>query len=175
MIEQGWFIGIGSNIMPNANVPLIVASLLQYSSHLYCSPAIQTPPVGMHSHNSFINLVVYLETPLQKPDLTHQLKTIEARMGRPLDIENRKLIDRTADLDPLCYIATPTAPNSQLIIPNETYLNGPFLELAVYLQLLSAQTPIPAFERITLANGLFGQKPTTIYRDGTPRHKRIIE
>jgi len=174
MVTQGWFVGIGSNLTPSTNIPLIMQLLLQDFSHIHTSASIQTPPMGMDSANNFINLVIYLESSLSEVALIDLLKNIEVRMGRPRDIKNRKLIDRTADLDPLCYIATPDKPANELIIPTEAYLNGPFLELAIYLHFLPADTPLPSFTRLPMANGLFGQKATTIHRDGTPRHERII-
>ena len=176
MVKQGWFIGIGSNIEPSTNMPLTLQLLLTHFPQIHSSAAIQTPPVGMNSCNHFINLVVYLECHLQEPELVYLLKNIEEDMGRPRNIKNRKLIDRTADLDPLCYVAAPVdSGDNTLRIPREVYLNGPFLELAVYLKLLPPHTPIPPFKRIALANNLFGQKATTIYRHRTAGHKRIIE
>jgi 2-amino-4-hydroxy-6-hydroxymethyldihydropteridine diphosphokinase len=95
------YIGLGSNISPEINIPRALDLLQEHVSLDALSSIWETPPVGSHGPN-FLNAVALISTPLQADQLRSTvLRTIESRLGR---IRTRdQNAPRTIDLDILIY------------------------------------------------------------------------
>lgn len=95
------FLGLGSNIDPEINLPKAVAQLRQCVSVEIVSSAWETPPVGTTGPN-YLNAAVQVTTALHPQDLKeHILCEIEAHMGRIRTQD--KNAPRPIDLDILIY------------------------------------------------------------------------
>lgn len=70
------FIGIGSNIEPNANIPAAIAMLQSEFGTLQLSPAYASDPVGFEG-DRFINMVASFNSPLIPEAIAARLKQIE--------------------------------------------------------------------------------------------------
>jgi len=94
------FIGIGSNIEPEKNIPDCIGILQSRFGQLTLSPVYESEPVGFHGAN-FYNMVVGLITDLVPDELVDCLHTIENGFDRSRDTE--RFSSRTMDLDLLLY------------------------------------------------------------------------
>jgi len=94
------FLGIGSNIAPEANLRLAVRELRSRFGVLEVSSVYRSRPVGFEG-GDFLNAVVGLDTELTPKDILRQLEEVHALAGRRRD--DRKLISRTLDIDLLLY------------------------------------------------------------------------
>jgi dihydroneopterin aldolase len=70
------FVGLGSNIEPNLNIPAAIAMLQSEFGSLRLSPAYASDPVGF-SGDRFINLVAKFDTLLIPEAIAERLKKIE--------------------------------------------------------------------------------------------------
>lgn len=125
-----YFIGIGSNIRPEQHVPAAIGLLQGIDKQLVVSRVIRTAPVGLlDSRSFFLNLAVMLECPLSARSLKDELNEIEHRLGRDRSDPNKKVKNRTIDLDILFHLDEwqRTIPPSSL--PEEPYLRVPLIEL----------------------------------------------
>jgi 2-amino-4-hydroxy-6-hydroxymethyldihydropteridine diphosphokinase len=172
--RRGFMIGIGSNIEPETNIVQIVEQLLAAFSTLHISRVLQIPPIGMNTHNDFLNLVVLLETEMSEVELKSICNHIEINQGRDRTDPDRKMKDRCADLDILTAISLPEdAEREPADITDEYFLFPLISELTAYLM----DKPSPPVQAGTLlhANGLtFGETATTIHCDASTGHKRVI-
>lgn len=94
------YLGIGSNLEPEIQIPRGLAALAQLVTIVAESPWYRSPAVGF-SGPDFINLVVEAETPLSVRELALALKELEARFGRAADAV--KFSSRSLDVDILLY------------------------------------------------------------------------
>lgn len=101
-----YLISIGSNLDPSTNVPLALAQVRAQVSCCVLSRAIETEPVGMTSAYPFLNLVAYLETPLNPVALKDFFNQIETGLGRDRSDPQRKVKDRPVDLDILIPVTS---------------------------------------------------------------------
>lgn len=95
------YIGLGSNIEPENNLPRAVAALSQHVS-VYCISTIwQAPALGTQGPD-FLNAVIKVETGYSAEDLKNRvLRPIEASLGRERGAD--KNTPRTIDLDILIF------------------------------------------------------------------------
>ncbi len=176
-MNHGYFIGIGSNIHPEHNIPLIVDRLAHRFRRLAISPCIHTHPVGISSHNDFINAVILIETREDKHQIKAFFNQVEAELGRDRSDADKKIKDRTADIDILWEIASGTTRLSEDAIPHEVYLHAAFIALARDLELLPttlATAPLTTVE-LQLHGQSFGHATTTIDYDAAAGGVVIIQ
>ena len=94
------FIGLGSNIDPEANLPAAAAHLAAIVRLTAVSRVYRTPPWGEPHQPDFFNAVAAGETGLDPLSLLDALLAVEARLARK---RVRRWGPRTADLDLLSY------------------------------------------------------------------------
>jgi 2-amino-4-hydroxy-6-hydroxymethyldihydropteridine diphosphokinase len=116
------YVGLGSNIEPEANLRAAVR-LLGATAGLRVralSPVYRTPPWGPVPQADFLNAAAALDSELDAPALLEALLAIEARCGRERSAQAVRWGPRTLDLDLLLYgdavIDTPrlTVPHPRL-------------------------------------------------------------
>jgi 2-amino-4-hydroxy-6-hydroxymethyldihydropteridine diphosphokinase len=90
-------IGIGSNISPEANIPLALELLAEKVTIEKVSTLAKTKPIGITDQPDFINGAVKIATDLSREELQLFLKLTEDRTGR--DRTQPKCGPRTIDLD----------------------------------------------------------------------------
>ncbi len=94
------YLGIGSNIEPEANLRFAIRELRRRFGELDLSPVYESSPLGFEGED-FFNMVVRLETDLAPADIVRQLEEIHGIAGRRRD--GSKLISRVLDIDLLLY------------------------------------------------------------------------
>lgn len=184
-MNHGYFIGIGSNLEPERNIPRILDALVRRFQRLVISPCVHTLPVGIHSANDFINAVAFIETAEDKHHIKAFFNAVETQLGRDRNDHDKKIKDRTADIDILWEIAAGEAQLNPAAIPTEVYLHSAFITLAADLTLLPVplpesemeSQPKPQLQTVSLQLGqqLFGHATTTIHHDATTGGVMIVE
>lgn len=94
------YLGIGSNIAPEANLRLAVRELRRRFGELEVSPVYESAPVGFEGQD-FLNLVVGLETERPPAEILEIVEEIHTLAGRRRG--GRKLVSRELDIDLLLY------------------------------------------------------------------------
>ena len=97
------YIGIGSNIGDKARqCERGISEILKLDRHrlLARSSLYKTRPIGYREQDSFINLVIKIETEMDAPTLLCSLKEIESRLGR---VKTLRWGPRSIDLDILFF------------------------------------------------------------------------
>ena len=94
------FVGIGSNVRPEAHVQLALNELESRFAPIIVSPIYRNPAVGFDGAD-FLNLVVGFITVMKVPALMEVLHELERRCGRQRSEE--RWGPRTLDLDLLIY------------------------------------------------------------------------
>ncbi|MCB9136095.1 MAG: 2-amino-4-hydroxy-6-hydroxymethyldihydropteridine diphosphokinase [Anaerolineales bacterium] len=92
------YLSLGSNILPEKNLPAAVRALTGFGKVLAVSNVWETPPVGCVDQPNFLNAAVLLETP-EPPETFHArvIRPLEHRLDR-VRTENPNA-PRTIDLD----------------------------------------------------------------------------
>jgi 2-amino-4-hydroxy-6-hydroxymethyldihydropteridine diphosphokinase len=91
------YLGLGSNIDPEQNLPSAVSCLGDYLEVVAVSSAWQTPAVGS-SGDDFLNAVILVRTMLPPTELKQKMvRYIEDQLGRIRSED--KYADRTIDID----------------------------------------------------------------------------
>ncbi len=93
-----FFISIGSNLEPEKNIPACLTLLKKEFEGIKRSSVYETDPVGPAGDKKFWNLVVQIQTPLDKKSLVEKMREIEKQLGRKREAANR-FAARTIDLD----------------------------------------------------------------------------
>lgn len=175
MTDQGYLIGLGSNIDPHRNMRKMVKGLLDYSSYFCISRVIEIPPVGMNSHRNFLNAVAYLESPLDAVALKSLSNTIEIDLGRDRTDPRSKFKDRPADIDILCVRSRAEIIRKTSIEITDEYFLYPIL---TELQAFLTNQPLPNVQlgvSIAIDDSFFGQTATTIDRNTDAGNKRVFQ
>lgn len=161
---NGVFIGIGSNIDSKENIKRIIVELCNLFSEIHISEVVITHPLNINSKHPFLNAVIFVNTDLNVSFLENSFKNIEEKLGRKINLKNRKLIDRTADIDLLTTNKDFNISNISYSIPNEPYFKDLYLSLSNYLGFININTRIENLRtvEIQINNKLFGKSPTTI-------------
>ena len=95
------YLGIGSNISPEVNVPRAIALLRKYVEVEAISTIWESPPAEGSGPN-FLNAAVLIRTDLDEADLRSRiLRRIESQLGRIRTADQNA--PRTIDLDILIY------------------------------------------------------------------------
>jgi 2-amino-4-hydroxy-6-hydroxymethyldihydropteridine diphosphokinase len=93
------YLGLGSNIDPEANLPAAVAALADYGAVTAVSSVWESAPVGFAEQANFLNAAVLLETELSAEALClDAIAEIEQRLRRVRDPNNVNAA-RTIDID----------------------------------------------------------------------------
>lgn len=95
------YVGLGSNISPEINLPRALERLREAVKLSRVSSIWETPPVGSTGPD-FLNAVALIQTGLSEEELSNQvLKEIEAQLGRIRTPDHNA--PRTIDLDILIF------------------------------------------------------------------------
>ena len=94
------FLGVGSNIEPEAHLRLAVRELRRRFGPLEISPVYESAAVGFEG-DDFLNMVVGLETLLPPPEILRAIAEIHALAGRRP--ASGALASRELDIDLLLY------------------------------------------------------------------------
>jgi 2-amino-4-hydroxy-6-hydroxymethyldihydropteridine diphosphokinase len=124
------FVGIGSNVDPEANVRRALALMEERFDGLQRSGAYRNPAVGF-SGDAFINLVVTFRTDAAVTEVALALAEVENACGR--DRAGTKFGPRALDLDLLMYGDLvcgdgPVLPREEIL--ERAFVLGPLAELA---------------------------------------------
>lgn len=127
------FIGIGSNMQPEANIRTALQSLQEQVTIVAISTFYLTAPVKGVAQPSFINGVVEITTTLSPVQLKYTvLRSIEAELGRQRSED--KYAPRPIDLDLLLYdgleITSPELTLPDPDIAQRAFLAIPLCEIA---------------------------------------------
>jgi len=95
------YLGLGSNIEPEVNMPRALNVLHERFTVTKTSQTYRTKPHGMDAEEPFWNLAVEIRTELTQEELKHVLSKIEEDLGR-LRTDD-KYASRTMDIDILVY------------------------------------------------------------------------
>jgi 2-amino-4-hydroxy-6-hydroxymethyldihydropteridine diphosphokinase len=125
------YIALGSNLGDRAtNLRGALERIRGIAELVGISRVYETEPVGFREQPDFWNLVVRIHTTLEPEALFHQLKRIEADLGRSADFRNAP---RIIDLDLLTYDAVLLkTPNLEIPHPRmhqRTFVLYPLAEL----------------------------------------------
>jgi 2-amino-4-hydroxy-6-hydroxymethyldihydropteridine diphosphokinase len=159
------FVGIGSNIRPEANVKEALLLLRKRVRVQQISTVYVTEPIGRPADPPYYNAVVEIETRHPPLELKQQvLRRIEAELGRERGTD--RFESRTIDLDLLLYDDVVMA-SEALTLPDPDILARPFLafpllELAPELTLPGSTTRL-----VDAVSGLLrgGMDPLPRYTD----------
>lgn len=99
MLEAGYVIGFGSNLDPARNAGRVLRALTERFGRLYTSSAYVTAPVAIAGDKDFLNAALFVPTDLAADELKACCSRLEIELGRDRSRPDRKLRDRTADLD----------------------------------------------------------------------------
>ena len=137
------YIGVGSNIEPQTNIPraltLLVADAVAIVS---VSTFYTTQPLGRVDQNDYINGVICLNTDKSLRGLRNCLRTIEAMLGRVRTSDRQAA--REIDLDILIFGDT-ILDDDVVTIPDPDILDRPFLHVS--LLELSPSLVLPGMDR----------------------------
>ena len=103
--QQTCYIGLGSNIEPEANLQAAVDALADHPelSLIRVSPVYRTPPWGPVPQDDYLNAVAEVRTVLGPRALLEALQAIETDCGRERSSRAVRWGPRTLDLDLLLY------------------------------------------------------------------------
>jgi dihydroneopterin aldolase/2-amino-4-hydroxy-6-hydroxymethyldihydropteridine diphosphokinase len=138
------FIGVGSNIEPEANLRRALHRLERVGRVTAISTVYRTEPVGRTSQPQFYNAVIEIATEVPPVALKRELRRIEEDLGRRRTAD--KYAPRTIDLDLILYddlVVTAdglTLPDPQ--IRERPFLAIPLCEVAPDLVLPDSGEPI---------------------------------
>ncbi len=157
-----YFIGLGSNIEPRQNFPLMLRALLQIAPTVHIGRVVQTEPVGVVGA-PFLNAVAALRADLAPGELKARFDTIEADLGRDRADPASKTRSRPADLDILFSLEPAAVSVPAALLPREPYVLPMLLELLALLGVAAEAEP-PALApgvRLSLNDLPFGEAPRT--------------
>jgi 2-amino-4-hydroxy-6-hydroxymethyldihydropteridine diphosphokinase len=174
-----YFLGLGSNVNPYANVPRMLAALLELAPTLQMSRIMATEPVGLRSaENSFLNLAVAFHYPGDAATLKTRLNAIEVALGRDRARPDKKVRDRTADLDILFVLTDRVTPPRGADLPTEPYMRPLVLDLLASLDLCTATTcgdALPPGASVIFNGAPIGRHPATLDRQPQLQKQRQFE
>jgi 2-amino-4-hydroxy-6-hydroxymethyldihydropteridine diphosphokinase len=123
------YIGLGSNVSPQANIPRALELLSQAVRLSALSTFYRTAPVGPSGQPPFVNGVAQVRTDLPPRPLKFEvLRRIEAALGRRRGPD--KYAPRPIDLDVLLY-GDLIVDEPDLVLPDPDLRTRPFLAAAL--------------------------------------------
>ena len=175
MSHYAYIIGLGSNIQPVENMALMVEALLPHIECITLSRVLNTPPVGMNSHQHFLNAVAYIESVSTADQLKIITNQIEAEMGRDRSDPDKKHKDRPADIDILCCGSLAEFSQKPASAITDEYFLYPLIEELMAFLDDDSPANMPQGVKIDFAGLFFGEAPTAIYRDADTSQKRVLQ
>ena len=172
--QNGFLLGIGSNIDPEYHIVQIIECLLNEFSELHLSRVLSIPPVAMNTHNDFLNLVIFIETDLSEQQLKAICNRIELDLGRDRTDPDRKVKDRCADLDILAALSLPVDAKKLASEITDEYFLYPLIDELMGSLANKPNLPAQAGIQLSVLGLAFGQTATTINRNTGTSHKRVI-
>lgn len=128
------FLVLGSNIVPEVNLPAAVRMLGEHGRIAAVSHVWQSAPVGFVEQADFLNAALLLETSLSAEQLVRDvIPAIERHLGRKRDPRNKNA-PRTIDVDLALYdadvrdVLTRTIPDPAIL--SHSFVACPLAELA---------------------------------------------
>jgi 2-amino-4-hydroxy-6-hydroxymethyldihydropteridine diphosphokinase len=173
-VQRGFLLGIGSNIKPEFHIVKIIEQLLSEFPSLNLSRVLHIPPVGMNTHNDFLNLVIFIETDLSEQQLKAICNRIELGLGRDRTDPERKVKDRCADLDILSAISLPTDANKSPSEITDEYFLYPLIDELIGHLTNTPNAPSQTGVALSTLGLTFGEAAATINRNTCTGHKRVI-
>jgi 2-amino-4-hydroxy-6-hydroxymethyldihydropteridine diphosphokinase len=168
--QNGYLLGLGSNIDPFDNFGQIINLLLNHFEKISLSRVLHIPPVGMNSQHHFLNAVAFIETAMPQGELKNICNQIEITLGRDRDDPDSKHKDRPADLDILACLRFPDdAKRTANSITDEYFLYPLIDELKAYITVEPCEIAIQKGSHVESGPLSFGETATTIYRYGDTR------
>lgn len=130
-LDAGYVIGFGSNLAPAANAARVLRALTLRFGRLYASSAYVTAPVAIAGDKDFLNAALFLPTRLGAAELKRYCSELETALGRDRSRPDRKLRDRTADLDLLtpCLGAAALRAATPLQVTDAPYMRDALAQL----------------------------------------------
>ena len=116
------YVGIGSNLDPEAHVQEAVKALIEAFPEVACSPVYRTEAVGFEGP-AFLNLVARFRSELPLEELMDRLRAIEDRFGR--ERPEAGYGNRTLDLDLLLF--GDRVSRKPVTLPRQDILAYPFV------------------------------------------------
>lgn len=160
-----YFLGLGSNLAPETNVPQMLRALLQLAPRLEVGRVLKTAPVAV-AGDSFLNVPVSFTSDLAPPAFKQVCNAIEVAFGRDRDDPASKVKSRSADLDLLFWIDSHATSVPAALLPGEPYMRPMLLELLAALGIATAaETPaLPPGVDLALGELVFGREPVVLTR-----------
>jgi 2-amino-4-hydroxy-6-hydroxymethyldihydropteridine diphosphokinase len=170
-VHAGYLLGIGSNIEPELNIGQIIRLLSSQLPKVSLSRVLKIPPIGINSQQDFYNVVVFIETAMTEIELKAICNDIEISLGRDRNDPDRKIKDRTADLDILTKAIFPDDASRLVSSITDEYFLYPLIEeINAYLSNRD-YVPQQAGVNIIVGDLTFGQTATTINWDTSTSNK----
>lgn len=94
-----YLIGLGSNIEPEINISATHKAVAKYVEIIEMSHVLINPPCGKTFHFPFHNQILLITSSRTTFQLKALFETIEVELGREAKCPERKLNDRTIDID----------------------------------------------------------------------------
>jgi 2-amino-4-hydroxy-6-hydroxymethyldihydropteridine diphosphokinase len=101
-----YLIGLGSNIQPERNISSACKEITSYLDILNQSAVLINPPCGNTLNFTFHNQILLIHSLKTAAELKSLFETIEIKLGREPKCPERKLKDRTIDIDILAQAET---------------------------------------------------------------------
>lgn len=154
---------IGSNVDPEASVPVALDRLARWFRVVEVSPLIRTRPVGIVGRGDFLNGLVRFQTDLGDADLKQYLNALEIDLGRDRSHPDKKRLPRPLDID-----IQDRKLKREALEPSE---NSPYMR-----QMWAADSgDLDGLEvwPVDLDGQSFGQEPTAVYFDHRTGEVRV--
>ena len=172
--QSGFLLGIGSNIEPHKNITQIIHLLLEHFPSLSLSRVLEIPPIGMNSQRDFLNVVIFIQTQQSETELKAICNTIEIQLGRNRNDPDRKMKDRSADLDILSKLQLPDDAERPAHRVTDEYFLYPLLDELIAFLLNKPHKLQQSGVEMEVHSLRFGQTATTINGNTSPSNERVI-
>ncbi len=176
MGDRRYFVGLGTNIAPTANMATMIERLAATFGPVTVSRIVQTRPYRMTTEAPFLNAVATFVSDRDPVEVKKTFVDWEVDLGRDRSHPDCKLNDRPADIDLLLAVDGDEAPTP----PDEPYATPLLMEVADLIGLRippveSEHEPIemrPA--SILIFGASVGETPSAIDHDGGAGHVRVL-
>ena len=162
-MQQGYFVGLGSNVNPSENVAAALMRLAAIFGPLEVSRIVETAPeAGLKGR--FLNAVIYLRSDLDCSQLKAEFCRIETALGRDRADPDRAHKDRTVDLDILLELPAGVDDIPVEALTNEIYYRPSMLELVKAMGFACSATAEPVWNatEVPFSRQSVGLKPVRV-------------
>ncbi|WP_368671242.1 2-amino-4-hydroxy-6-hydroxymethyldihydropteridine diphosphokinase [Marinobacterium sedimentorum] len=155
-----YYLSVGSNIDPEANIARCLEILLEHFTTAFVYPCTYTKPECMVTDKVFINTLAVIESDMAQDSLKAFFCSVEEILGRDRTDKNRSIKDRTCDID-------------IILCSSEFSLNVFSGCRESYLQQVLCESSDKA--RVALFGSYFSDRPAAIYFNAAARNKLVID